>query len=285
MGVETRTIIYHGIDGSTWHLHGPDMGAEGVYLASLAGFYFPLRVPLSQKPAYMRGAKPGPSKTDPSKIGLKVTTTAESQEDWEPVESAWWRAWSDEEDGTLEVISHTGETRKQPVRVETWPTEPFDWEPVDVMDWTLPIIAYSPGWRGELIELVWENTGGAAEATGTFAFSNPGDIEVWPQFAGWGHDGEAVTLPDGLSDNTVRLPADGGLADGEHWLVDTDQTQMTAESVTNTQIAARMAGLKFQHPIPARTLTPVNVDVSVTGGSAATEVKAYIQPLYQRPWG
>ena len=87
-----RTIRYLGVDGSEWDLHGENMGAQGVYLTSLRGFYHPVRLPMKQTPAYMRGAKPGPSKTDPSVFDIKVFTTAESDEEWEDVEEAWWAA-------------------------------------------------------------------------------------------------------------------------------------------------------------------------------------------------
>ena len=281
--VTARPVGYHGVDGSVWPLHGRyqgmDMGSKGVYLTSLYGFYHPVRVPLSQTPAYMRGAKPGPSKTDPSLIDAKIFTTADSEEEWEDVESAWWEAWSDDEDGLMVVGSRSGTFREQPVRLLKYPTEPFDFEPGDVFDWTMNLIAYSPGWRGPMLTSTW------TQADPHMRFANPGDLEIWPQIAGWGRAGETInTLPDGIDGATVPF-ADVDFADGEHWLVDTDQLQLPIETVTETQAAARLAGLRFKNPIPKRTITPVEVPISISGATSETEITAYMQPLYKRPWG
>lgn len=276
-----RNIRYHGVDESVWHLHGDQMGEEGVYLTSLAGFYHPVRIPMTQTPAYMRGAIPGPSKTDPSVIDMKLFTSANSEEEWEEVESAWWDAWSDEADGTLVATSRTGQERTQPVRLQRYPDTPFDWEPETEMEWVLPVVAYSPGWRGPLLTSTWTNTSGSG--SGTLNLANPGDIEIWPQYAGWGQAGVVVTLPDGVDDATVTLPE---FADGEHWLVDPDLSAgLQLDTVTATQAAARLAGQLFQYPIPPRTLTPVPRTVSATGANTATQVTAYMVPLHRRPWG
>ena len=278
-----RSLIYEGVDGSRWHLHGRDgsheMGDEGVFLTSLNGFYHPVRVPLSQTPAYMRGAKPGPSKTDPSRIDAKVFTSADTAEEWEDIESAWWEAWDDEADGLLISGSRKGTYREQPVRLLSYPTEPFDFEPDDVFEWTMNLIAYSPGWRGQILTSTW------TQANPHMFFANPGDLEIWPQIAGWGHAGEQLAaLPDGIAGDTVNL-SDVDLVDGEHWLIDTDQLQLPAETVTDTQLAARFAGMRFRNPIPKRTTVPVEVPVTVTGATGATEIKAYMTPLFKRPWG
>ncbi len=279
--VAGRNVRYLGVDGSVWHLHGYRMGKEGVYLTSLAGFYHPVRVPMVQTPAYMRGAKPGPSKTDPSIIDMKIFTSARTEEEWEDVESAWWSAWSDDEDGVLVATDRRGNERDQAVRLQKYPSDPFDWEPDTEMEWTMPTVAYSPGWRGPLLTSTWLNSSGSG--TGTLNLANPGDLEIWPQIAGWGQEGAVVTVPDGIGDTSVTLPE---FDDGEHWLVDPDMTTgVQLDTVTNTQAAARMAGLLFQHPIPPRTVVPVPRAVSVVGGNTATEVKAFMTPLYRRPWG
>lgn len=276
-----RNIRYIGVDGSVWHLHGELMGDEGVYLTSLAGFYHPVRVSMVQTPAYMRGAKPGPSKTDPSVIDMKIFTSARTEEEWEDVESAWWNAWSDDEDGVLVATDRRGSVRDQAVRLQKYPSDPFDWEPDTEMEWTMPTVAYSPGWRGPLLTSEWRNTSGSG--SGTLNLANPGDLEIWPQIAGWGQEGVTVTVPDGIGDVTVTLPE---FDDGEHWLVDPDMTTgVQLDTVTNTQAAARMAGLLFQNPIPPRTVVPVPRTVSATGANTDTEVKAFMTPLFRRPWG
>ena len=95
-----------------------------------------------------------------------------------------------------------------------------------------------------------------------------------------------MSLPDGVGGASVDL-SDVEIVNGEHWLIDTDQMQMVAETVTDTQLAARFAGMRFRNPVPKGTVTPVDVSarVAVTGTTSATEIKAYCQPLYKRPWG
>jgi hypothetical protein len=281
--VVAREIKYIGVDGSVWHLHGGEhMGAEGVYLTSLAGFYHPVRVTNSQTPAYMRGGIPGPSKTDPSVIDLRMFTSAETPEDWEDVESAWWRAWSDEEDGLLVAGDRRGNTREQPIRLQKYPSEPFDWEPETEMEWVLPTISYSPGWRGAELTSTWKNTGGTG--TGTLNFANPGDIDIWPQITGWGQTGVRITVPDGIAGEERTLPE---FADGDHWMVDPDMTTgVNIDTVTSTQAAALMAGMLFRNPIPAHTVDPVSLPVTATGAHTTdTEVKVFMRPIHMRPWG
>ncbi|UAJ15448.1 minor tail protein [Gordonia phage Puppers] len=273
-----RNVRYVSPGGHVWHLHGEDMGAEGVYLTSLAGFYHQARVPVTLTPAYMRGAIPGPPKTDASSIGMKIFTSAETPEEWEEVESRWWNAetgWSDEADGTLIVESlSTGTTRWQPVRLSKYPEDPFDFEPEDTMDWNMSVISYDPGWRGPLLKSSW--TGGPG--VGTIKLANPGDLETWPHFAGDPVPG--IRLPDGIDGTQVALPNTMDPDNGE-FLVVTDQLEVTIEDMANSQVVALLAGLMFQNPIPPGTGV---VQAPIQAGGATT-IRATIQPLYRRPWG
>lgn len=269
-----RNVRYISPDGEVWPLHGEGMGTKGVYLTSLAGFYHPARVPISLTPAYKRGAIPGPPKTDVSRILMKMFTTADSPAEWERVESRWWNAWSDEEDGRIEVESLSdGSYRWQPVRLEKYPDEPFDYEPEEDMDWTLPILAYDPGWRGPLITSTSTGTGAK-----TIKVANHGDIEGWPHFTGDPVDG--IQLPDGLSGRMIPL-GDMDPEEGE-WLVITDQLEVPIENIADTQIAARMAGLLFRSPLPAGTKVQT---VPINHGPTTNTVRFYLEPLYKRPWG
>lgn len=271
-----REVIWFGPDGSEWPLHGPGMGTKGVYLTSLRGIYHPVRVPLDTRPAYMQGARPGLPKTDPRVIDLKIFTTATTPEEWEDVENEWWDAWSDEEDGTMRVFNRAGTYyRDIDLRLQKYPDNPFDWEPDEVFDWDMPTIAYDPWWRGPTVTSTW--TPG-----GELKFANPGDVETWPHLMLENLGlGEQYTVPDGIDGDTVELepldPSEGDL------LVDTDQMRLQMETAANTQFAARMAAMKFRNPIPPRT-PPTVVPVSVAGGNASAKVKAYMSPLYKRPW-
>lgn len=269
-----RNVRYISPSGNVWHLHGEMMGEEGVYLTSFSGLYHPVRVPITLTPAYMRGAIPGPPKTDVTRIGMKIFTSADDPAIWEEIESRWWADWSDEEDGILVVESlSTGTTRWQPVRLEKYPEDPFDYEPDEVMDWTMPLMAYSPGWRGPLLRSSFTGT------SGTIKLANPGDLETWPHFAGDPVPG--IKLPDGIGGAQVPLPDDMDPANGE-WLVITDQLEVVIEDMENSQVAALMAGLMFRNPIPAGTTEPVEAPIQA---GVSTTIRATIQPLYMRPWG
>lgn len=251
------------------------MGTKGVYLTSLSGIYHPVMVPIQLTPAYKRGAIRGPAKTEASRIGLKIFTTAQDEAEWERVESRWWNAWSLEEDGILEVESISGGSyRRQPICLERWPDDPFDFEPETEMDWTMSTIAYDPGWRGNLVRSSFIGTG-----AGVIKMANPGDIEAWPHFAGEPRNG--IVLPDGIGGATVPV-ADMDPEEGD-WLVVTDQLEISIENMANTQIVARQAGMMFQNPIPPGTEV---VEVPINAGpGASTTIRFTLEPLYQRPWG
>lgn len=269
-----RNVRYIDPDGDVWPLHGEDMGTRGVYLTSLAGLYHPATTSISLTPAYKRGAIAGPTKTDVSKIGLKIFTTAGSPAEWEDVESAWWSAWSTDEDGRLEVESLSGGSyRWQPIRLEKWPDDPFDFEPEEEMDWTMPTISFDPGWRGNNVLSTFTGSG-----SGTINLANPGDLEAWPHFAGDPANG--IILPDGIGGASVPLP-DMDPEEGE-FLVVTDQLEVPIENMADTQIAARLAGLLFQNPVPPGTPTTA---VPINGGPVSTTIRMTLEPLYKRPWG
>ena len=271
-----RNVRYVSPRGNIWHLHGEQMGEEGVILTSFAGLYHPVRLPITMSPAYMRGAIPGPPKTEVSRIGMKIFTSANSPEEWEEVESRWWNDWSDEADGTLIVESlSTGTTRWQPVRLEKYPDDPFDFEPEEDMDWTMPLMAYDPGWRGPLLRSTFTGT------SGPLLLANPGDVEVWPHFAGDPGPG-TIQLPDGIAGDKVPLPVGQMDPDNGSWLVVTDQLEVPVEDELNSQVAALMAGMLFRNPIPPGTWPPVPVQMTATN---ATTVRATVQSLFERPWG
>lgn len=274
-----RVVKLIGVDGSVWILHGPGMaigsGAPGVFLASFRGIYHPQRTPMSQQPAFYPGAIPGDPKTDPQKIDLQLTTHAPTAVQWEDVEHAWWSAVNDEEDATLQVWNRAGTSyRELPVRVETYPDDAMDSEPDTVWDWALPMVAYSPGWRGQTIKSEFDST-----TDTTITIGNPGDLPVWVEFALSNTGVEQWTVPDGISGDSITLevfPAELG-----ELVVNSDPFTLQLDSTTESQIAASLLGLRWRHPIPPNT-SPTEVPISVTGGPG--EAAAYVTPMYRRPW-
>lgn len=270
-----RRVELDGVDGSVWPLHGEGMGRDGVFLASFKGLYHPQRTPMSQQPAFYPGAIPGDPKTDPQKVDLKLTTFAADPIAWEDVEHRWWSAVNDEEDATLRVFNRKGDKyRELPVRVEAYPDDTMDDEPDQVWDWALPMIAYAPGWRGQTIRSEFTGT------AGTITLGNPGDLPVWVEFSLSNTGVEKWTVPDGIGGAQITLeqfPASLGPI-----VVNSDPFTLQLDSLTESQIAASLLGLRWRYPIPPNT-PPTEVPISVTGGSG--EAAAYVTPMYRRPWG
>lgn len=273
-----RVVEVDGVNGSTWTLHGPGMGP--VIMSGVKGLYHPLRVPRDQKPAFMPGGIPGIPKTDPQVIDLKVFSSGPTGIEWEEIENEWWAAWSDEADSTLRVFNRAGDAyRELDVRVQTWPEDDMDAEPEEEFPWAMPLIAYRPGWRGQTITSRWPLSG-TATGSGTLKFVNPGDLDISVQISLTNTGVEKWTVPDGINGDTVTLeqfPASVG-----DLFVDTDPFAMQLDSDTESQIAMSLLGLRFRKTIPANTTVPVEVPISVTGGAGAA--KAYMTPMWKRPW-
>lgn len=273
-----RVVEVDGVDGSMWPLHGPGMGP--VIMSGVKGLYHPLRVPRDQKPAFMPGGIPGIPKTDPQVIDLKVFSSGATGVEWEEIENQWWAAWSDEADSTLRVFNRDNSSyRELDVRVQTWPEDDMDAEPEEEWPWAIPLIAYRPGWRGQTITSRWPLSG-TATGSGTLKFVNPGDLDISVQISLTNTGVEKWTVPDGINGDTVTLeqfPASVG-----DLFIDTDPFAMQLDSDTESQIAMSLLGLRFRKTIPANTTVPVEVPISVTGGAGAA--KAYMTPMWKRPW-
>ncbi|MGV9479161.1 hypothetical protein [Gordonia aichiensis] len=273
-----RVVEVDGVDGSMWPLHGPGMGP--VIMSGVKGLYHPLRVPRDQKPAFMPGGIPGIPKTDPQVIDLKVFSSGATGVEWEEIENQWWAAWSDEADSTLRVFNRDKSSyRELDVRVQTWPEDDMDSEPDEEWPWAIPLIAYRPGWRGQTITSRWPLSG-TATGSGTLKFVNPGDLDISVQISLTNTGVEQWTVPDGIDGATVKLeqfPASVG-----DLFIDTDPFAMQLDSDTESQIAMSLLGLRFRKMIPANTTVPVEVPISVTGGAGAA--KAYMTPMWKRPW-
>lgn len=274
-----RRVELDGVDGSTWVLHGPGMGP--VIMSGVKGLYHPQRVPRDQRPAFMDGGIPGVPKTDPQVIDLKVFSSGEDELDWESVENQWWAAWSDEADSTLRVFSRDQATyRELDVRVQTWPEDDMDCEPDEDWPWSIPLIAYKPGWRGPTITSRWPADGVAATGSGTLKFVNPGDLPAYAQIALTNTGVEKWTVPDGIDGATVSLEVMSA-AVGDLF-IDTDPFALQLDSAEESQVAASLLGMRFRFAIPANTTRPVQVPISVSGGPGVA--KAYITPRWRRPW-
>lgn len=273
-----RRVELVGVDGSLWHLHGGrSMGREGVVMSGVKGLYHPVRKPRVQTPAFMDGAIPGIPKTDPQVTDLKVFSAGEDGIEWERIENRWWDALSDEEDFTLRVYNRAGTSfRELRYRVETWPDDDMDSEPEEESPWAIPLIAYRPGWCGQTLTSKWDST----DPSKKLRFVNPGNLPLYVELSLTNTGSQRWTVPDGIGGATVKLeqfPASVG-----DLFIQTDPFTLQLESDVESQIGASLLGLRFRNPIPPRTFEPVEVPISVTGGSGVA--KAYMTPKWKRPW-
>lgn len=280
LDLPARRVEWHSIPGApvpVWHLHGTGMGSQGLYMQSVKGFYHPVRVPRVQNPAFFPGAIAGVPKTDPTVTDLKVLSVGVDDDlRWEDVENKWWSSWSDEVDGTLRVYNRRGTGyREQAYRLQSWPDDAMDFEPDEEWPWAMPLIAYKPGWLGQTITSSWSGSG-----DGVLEFVNPGDLDIWVQLSLSNTGVEQWTVPTGIDGDTVALEVfDAGVG---NLFIDTDPFVLQLESHTESQIAMSLLGLRFRFPIPANTIEPVEVPISVSGGSGLAQ--AYMTPKWRRPW-
>ena len=274
-----RRVEVDGVDGSEWRLHGAGMGP--VIMTGVKGLYHPQRVPRDQRPAFMPGGIPGIPKTDPQVLDLKVFSSGVTGVEWEEVENDWWNAWSDEADSTLRVFNRAGDAyRELDVRVQTWPEDDMDTEPEEDWPWAIPLIAYRPGWRSPTVTSQWPANGVPATGSGTLKFVNPGDLDIWVQLSLTNTGTQKWTVPDGIDGATVALETFSAAVG--NLFIDTDPFALQLESDVESQIAASLLGMRFRFPIPAGTTSPVTVPVSVSGGAGVA--KAYMTPMWKRPW-
>ncbi|WP_312715456.1 hypothetical protein [Corynebacterium flavescens] len=255
-------IIWLGVDGSRWILHGPGARSQGAWIETIKGILAPPSTLRTRAAARQRGSTPGTVKVDERLIDLTVHLTATPADPLPIVEERWNRAWSMDTDGKLWIITANS--------ARWFSARPRENEDLDltvdprrrgVLTAEMTLVACEPDAHGHPEITDWTCNGPT-----TVTISNPTDLPAWPTFIVapglW-------ELPDGIGGDVVALkPSPQAMS---------VQTRPGVEPVTLADGSPGyrlLGGQRFVYPIPPRT-PPTEVIVSGVGA---------LQIIIERRW-
>lgn len=273
-----------GVNGETATIAGPRAGDKGVHLApDLSGFVDPEVKVQSETPANLPGGRYVSHRIQIRHISfvVEIENDGSGSGSWGYRDSEWRKMWAYDRPATIAVTTRDGtrtlEAYLEHIEVVT-EIDPHI-QPINRVIMT--VVAYDPFWWGE--EEVHSLTLGNGTGTISVKDANPTDQPLFPI---WVVEAPGTwTLPDysfgpELADRTVELPE---LAVGEDTVVNTHPAERQLASANDTQVWARMGGVRFRHPIPPYT---EEVDFEVSRSGAGTgEVQLRLRRPFSRPWG
>lgn len=292
------------MNGQLFTLAGPDAGDKGVYLGtSLDGIYDPPVKTVWEEPANLPGARYLAHKIMRRDIvfGVEIVNDSEPGRTWLDRDSEWRKAWSFERDCKLWVTTDSGR-RYLSVRLGESPLVDMSTDPtLNPLNLTLmTVIAGDPFWYGEEVVHDWVldrdlknvplvKDGDINPAAVTHEFDiaelNPTDQPVWPV---WVISAPSrVVLPDyswlddDFAQRRVVMPS---LVEGEDIVVDVDPRSPQVVSWSGSQVWARMAGVRFRHPISPYTRR-AQLPVTIAQAPAGAKVQLRLKRPWSRPWG
>lgn len=308
------TLILHGCDGSTWHVHGKGAGAEGVWCAKdqMKGLFVPPTRTAWASGARQTGGKMKGRWYDPRdlNLGFHLVAPRVPGGDQESLMSAWWNAVAFREDewdwesklARLEAISPKGESRFLDIQLReqvdfnpaTDPLKRLHANPV------LPLRSGQPFWYQTPEISSWST--GASSGSGFVTVSNPGPL---PMLQKWIITRGQWILPDrsiegpphhrflGRSKRTGRddserdivMPPIGLVQGGA--TVDLDPDALMVRDAHGTNLLGQMPvpGRYFEYEIPPHT-QELQLPVSVTNAPAGGAMVQLVQPrLWPQPIG
>lgn len=311
MPVETVRLVYIGPDGSWWDLAGRYKGRQGVKLAKeLHGAYLEQFTQLFTEGAYQVGATYERTNIDKRVINLGVVLgyNRSSTAYWN-IESHWWDAWPIDTPGWLGL--------QIPGRGMRW-TQVILAKPVDTsmpidptafgnngFTWDMQIVAPRSYYAKPMLYEQWtahpETQGLLGYDETTFHIANRGTVGAWPKmiYSGPGQ----CWMQDGMLNTMIRLPVLS--SDDGYVLVDTDPAERTFTAATDPidnifyqfirqsrvldfflhdidalglPVWRRANGVRFQSPIPPRTVANIKVRHDTPGA----QVTLFIPQRYGR---
>ncbi|MRH85991.1 hypothetical protein GFY24_00675 [Nocardia sp. SYP-A9097] len=285
-------------------LLGPRGGEQGIHL--LEGSWDDLwHAPITQVReswAYQEGSTLDDiPRVNERLCTLKLGTIGRTTRAWEEIDDLLWRVLGPGWDCYLRAFSEISEPRELRMRWEKAPKPLTQRDPgrTKALAWEVPTLSVDPYWyapelsfaikRSQMVEIN-PTTGAPQSGTGvwqgTIPMLNRADVECWPQYASNGLEADTVVwLPDGLSGNTVAVPAIGALGPGKEFLIRTYPLDETLLVRDDSQEWANMNGVAFESAIPAGTGSPVQVPIRIQGGTANTTITAYYSQRYTRFMG
>lgn len=276
---------------------GPEMGAQGISLLSgFSGFMHAPRTVTRESTANQEGSKVGDHpRVEERLIDIRLSTKGNTPALWETIDNLLWRVLTFNNDAYLRWYSAKGYWRETKVRLERKPVDTMTYDPrmTKHMVWSITLLASDPWWYGVTHTSTWKNSKGTG--SGTIRVFNPTSEPLWLQFAGGkilGTSGERWTLPDAgtryptghakagqLVTHTLPL-----LTPGKEFYVDTHPLRETLMVKDGSLEWAKMKAEEFLFSVPPHT-RPMDLPVTVVGGSTQSSITVFMETRYDRPWG
>lgn len=309
---ETTRNVYLGPNNLRWDLSGRWKGRQGARLSThLQGDY---HLPIDQlftEGAYQVGATYERTNILKRVINLGVTLGFNCSElQYRAIESAWWDSWPEDTPGWWgRYTPSTGWRWTQVMLAKTVDTT----MPIDPtafgnngFTWDMQIVAPKPWWAKRMLVDQWTAAADSVAKLGydeqTFHIANRGTMESHPIFIYTGPG--RCWVQDGMSNNMIALPELS--SDDGYVTVDTDPSARTFKGsndptdnffyqfIRSSRILdfflhdieslglpvwRRANGIRFQSPIPARTVANIKVRHTHPGG----QVFILMPQRYKRP--
>ncbi|WP_282775867.1 hypothetical protein [Nocardia sp. CC201C] len=285
-------------------LLGPHGGEQGIHLleGSFEDLWHAGITQVRESWAYQEGSTLDEiPRVEERLCTLRIGTIGRTTRLWEEIDDLLWRVLGPRWDCYLRAYSEISAPRELRLRWEKKPKPLTQRDPgrTKALAWEVYTLSTDPYWYGpeithsitreqmtEIDPLTGDPAAGTGVYEGTIPMLNPADVDCWPQFASNELEADTVVwLPDGLSGNTIQIPAVGSLGPGREFLVRTYPLDETLLVRDNSQAWADMNAQAFESPIPAGTGSPVQVPIRIQGGTSATEIKAWYPQRFTRFMG
>jgi hypothetical protein len=307
------TVILHGCDGSTWHVHGSGQGQEGVFCGKdqMKGLWDPPVRTAWASGARQRGAKPRGHWYDPRDcdLGFHLVSARVPGGDQETLMSQFWQAFGFREDdydwdaqlAKVQVISE-----KSTRWLDVQKREHTDFNPgIDPLirmhaNPVLPLRAGQPFYYQPSDTSTWSTSGSSGE--GSLTVWNPTPLPMFHKITltrgDWTVGDRSIEGPPhhrffGRSKRTGRddserdiLIAPIGTVQGGA-TIDLDPDALMIRDAHGTNMLGQMPvpGRYFEYEIPPHT-QPLEIPVSVTNAPAGGAMAKLTMPrLWPLPIG
>jgi hypothetical protein len=309
---ETTRNVYLGPNNSRWDLSGRYKGRQGARLSThLQGDY---HLPIDQlftEGAYQVGATYERTNVLKRVINVGVTLGYNCSElQYRAIESQWWDSWPEDTPGWWGRQTPFTGWRWTQVMLAKHPDTTMPIDPTafgnNGFQWDMQIVAPKPWWAKRMLTDQWTAAADSIALNGydeqTFHIANRGTMESNPIFIYTGPG--RCWVQDGMSNNMIALP-ELSAADG-YVTVDTDPAARTFKGsndptdnffyqfIRSSRILdfllgdladlgepvwKRANGIRFQSPIPPRTVANIKVRHSQPGG----QVLIFLPQRFKRP--
>lgn len=293
-------IRYTGTDGSVWDLRRGDVRLTS---AGIAGLGNPDVEWFTRESPMLDGQSLSGWKLKPRPVFLPMLLGADTwdEDDWLPLDRAWWAANALGEYGTLRVTAPDGTWRELLLRFADDGGQPFPADPSTEAFYVMGInyLADDPWWRGPSLAGSFAPAGtptnflggvpvgsaglappivlGSAHTVESAVIANPGDVAAWPLYRIRGPVSSFRSTVDGGVVSTLQ-----GVDSGATLTIDTDPRVQTAilrsAGGTLTNVTPGLVDVDFR-PIPRGSSVPLDIRIV---GSGSVEV--VLAPRYRKAW-